>query len=369
MITSGDFRGRRVLLCLLPGLGDALTASTIVRRLRAAGYEIDVLTMLRPVAEYAAALEGVRRVENLPLLSDVARSLWPLLQLRHRRYDLCILPFPATRWQYAAVARFIGAKRTVSHRYGGLSSLILSAPAVIQVDLAGGHRLWENDRLADACALPRGSDWSYEVPASWRRRPIEGILGVHPGTMVYKGNEARRWPFEAFVELIRLQLTKTGRRVRVFFGPSEADDERALREECQHDRLEIVSLPLDEAARMLSECEVFVGNDAGFSHLSAALGVKTLVLFGMTNPVRAAPAGPAVALRPSQCPPCHDEGLRGFPCALGIGYRCLNEDLPVSLVASEVERLFNVSPPSQCLAETSDYQLYGVRLPAGSRPA
>ena len=59
----------------------------------------------------------------------------------------------------------------------------------------------------------------------------------------------------------------------------------------------------------------------------SGLGVKTLALYGMTSEVRGAPIGPAVALRPSLCPACHDEGLRGFDCVRRIEYRCILRDI------------------------------------------
>lgn len=329
-----------------------------MRRLQVGGYRVDVLAMLGPVADYAASLPAIREVTYAPLLDEGLRGIAALWRLRKRNYDMCVLPFPATRWQYAAVARFIGAKRTVTHRYGGLSSFICATVRTKQVPLSGGHRLWENERLGDAVSLPHTKETAYVLPEAWRRPRISGLLGVHPGTMVYKGNEARRWPFEHFVQLITSQLDR-GRVVRVFFGPNERPEEARLRASVVDPRLETVALSLAAAAQSLAECEVFVGNDAGFAHLASGLGVKTVVLFGMTNPVRALPVGEALALRPSECPPCHDEGLRGFACVRNIGYRCLTRDLTVSAADAAVERAFESSKITQQLERAGPFRLYG----------
>ena len=80
-----------------------------------------------------------------------------------------------------------------------------------RVTLRGGHRLAENLRLARAIGLPAGDDdLTYWLPHSWRAQRIPGLLGIHPGSMAYKGNEAKRWPYERFVALARLQA-KRGR--------------------------------------------------------------------------------------------------------------------------------------------------------------
>jgi ADP-heptose:LPS heptosyltransferase len=56
-------------------------------------------------------------------------------------------------------------------------------------------------------------------------------------------------------------------------------------------------LSLPEIAAFLSRSSLFVGNDSGLMHLSAAAGTPTLGLFGPTNAAEYAPAGRrAVAL-------------------------------------------------------------------------
>jgi ADP-heptose:LPS heptosyltransferase len=351
---------RRALLCLLPGLGDALTASSIVRRLRAADIDVDVMAMLPPVAEYARALTEIREVHLLPMLTRPWACVSQLVGLRLRRYDLCIVPFPATRWQYALVALVVGARKTVIHKYGGAASMLSSAMRAVQVALLGGHRMSENNRIANALELPSDPGNGYLVPDEWRSpHRTKGLLGVHTGTMIYKGNEARRWPFDRFVEVIRRQVREPGRRVRVFVGPNEADDERRLRGDLADVDVEIVKDSLESAALKLSECEVFVGNDAGLGHIASGLAVKTLVIFGMTDPVRALPVGSAVALRPSSCPPCHDEGMRSFSCVRSIGFRCLVEDITVKRVNDELNKLFAMDHVANATADFSRFAMYG----------
>ena len=43
---------------------------------------------------------------------------------------------------------------------------------------------------------------------------------------------------------------------------------------------------------MLERCAAFVGNDSGLGHLAAAVGTRTLTVFGPGNPARYHPWGP-----------------------------------------------------------------------------
>jgi len=351
---------RTALVLLLPGLGDALAAGPILRGLQRGGWRVDALTMHPPVSEYLAELGCVNEVFELPLRPTPRDVLARLTRLRKRHYDASILPFPATRWQYAAIARGAGAKKLWMHDYGGAASAIARAGRNARVALRGGHRLAENLRLASSLGLKGGrEDLEYWVPLSWHAQRIAGTLGVHPGSMAYKGNEAKRWPYDRFVALARSQARR-GRSVRFFLGPHEEAEMRRAEQDFQgYDGIKVVCEPLANAARRLAECEVFVGNDAGFSHLAAGLGVKTLAIYGMTSEVRGAPIGQAVAFRPSLCPACHDEGSNGFECVRRIGYRCIAQDVRFEDVQRHVEDLFAAERVEQRLALEGPFRLYG----------
>jgi ADP-heptose:LPS heptosyltransferase len=348
------------LVLLLPGLGDALAAGPILRGLHRDGWTVDAMAMHAPVSEYLRALGIVAGIEELPLRPTVIDTLRRVAALRPRRYDLSILPFPATRWQYAAIARAVGARALWMHEYGGAAGAIARWARGGRIALRGGHRLAENLRLARALGVTAGDgDLEYWIPDAWRAPRIAGTLGVHPGSMAWKGNESKRWPYDRFVALARAQAAK-GRSVRFFLGPHETNEARQAEEDFKDSAgISIIREPLAPAARRLAECEVFVGNDAGFSHLASGLGVKTLALYGMTSEIRGAPIGPAVAFRPSLCPACHDEGSAGFECVRRIEYRCILRDIEFDAVHEQVERLFASASVGQHLVLEGPFRLYG----------
>jgi ADP-heptose:LPS heptosyltransferase len=57
-------------------------------------------------------------------------------------------------------------------------------------------------------------------------------------------------------------------------------------------RIEIAAnLPLPELANALAGCRRFMGHDSGVSHLAAAVGTPSVLLFGPTDPAMWAPPG------------------------------------------------------------------------------
>ena len=64
-----------------------------------------------------------------------------------------------------------------------------------------------------------------------------------------------------------------------------------------NERLEIrQNLPLVTLALELRNCALFLGHDSGISHLAAALGVPSLLLYGPTDPAVWAPRNRGVRI-------------------------------------------------------------------------
>ena len=56
----------------------------------------------------------------------------------------------------------------------------------------------------------------------------------------------------------------------------------------------LTDLSLTDVLELLSCADTFLGNDSGITHLAAAMGIKTIAIFGPTNPKVYRPIGPAV---------------------------------------------------------------------------
>ncbi|WP_347274153.1 glycosyltransferase family 9 protein [Candidatus Kuenenia sp.] len=74
--------------------------------------------------------------------------------------------------------------------------------------------------------------------------------------------------------------------------------------------------PLPKLAAILQQCDLFLGNDSGITHLAAATGISTLAIFGSTDSNVWGPRGKSVKIcyHPTQCSPCSDEARKDcFP--------------------------------------------------------
>ena len=139
----------------------------------------------------------------------------------------------------------------------------------------------------------------------WKERII-----IHPGS----GSMKKNAPLELFKKIYQ-KLKERGEKPLIVLGEAEIN----LREELKGFETYRVENILT-FAKLLKGAKAFIGNDSGFSHLAGYLGVRTLALFGPTNPKVWSPLGPEVRVlyKNLSCSPC-------FPkdCTNGIYKECL----------------------------------------------
>jgi ADP-heptose:LPS heptosyltransferase len=87
------------------------------------------------------------------------------------------------------------------------------------------------------------------------------------------------------------------------------------------------ALALPEVAAVIARCALFVGNDSGLMHLSAATGTPTLGLFGPSRVSEYGPAGRRVAAAASPTSPdLHAMPGLAFETALAAAEQLLATD-------------------------------------------
>lgn len=129
-----------------------------------------------------------------------------------------------------------------------------------------------------------------------RRVNARGPMVLHVGA----GSRSKRWPLERWQALTD-RLREGPARDRAGFSPPAITVVAGEVEAEQFDRSErslferlkgcfIFDLP--SLAALLRSAVLVVGNDSGPTHLAAQLGVRTVALFGPTDPHRWAPIGP-----------------------------------------------------------------------------
>ena len=118
------------------------------------------------------------------------------------------------------------------------------------------------------------------------------LVLVQPGS----GGPKKCWHLDNFLSLAK-ELREREVEVLFLLGPAEMERLRPFEKVQIHAAAKCVAhLALPQVVGLLSCADAFVGNDSGVTHLAAQMGVRTVVLFGPTEPVVYRPLGRTVTV-------------------------------------------------------------------------
>ena len=288
---------RNILILHAGALGDCVLALDLVRVLKRAWQHSTVTMAARsPIVRWAArhglldeglSLDQIGAAHWYNQESSIPARCLELL----RRFD--------------AVISFLGGpEEPITRRLQELSGRdvfavdpqpteeTLQSRTHIVEQWAAAIRRLEFDLRSEVPSTAAIDDRSREALAGDLRQRIgaqhERIVMVHPGS----GGLRKCCPIEAMEQLVAaLQLR--GRNVGWMIGPDEV--ERFGPDYAR--RLEKTALVLCEesveaAADLVAGADAFIGFDAGMTHVAAIAGVRTVAIFGPTDPRVWGPLGP-----------------------------------------------------------------------------
>ena len=254
-------------LAIHPGaLGDVLLAVPALRALRAAGAPLTVAMQPRIGALLVALGVADRAVA------------FDTLGLEALFGDAPLDPdAPLTQWlaDGTRVVCWFGARDPeFTRRLCALAPGATVAPATTTtmpvwqhlVQTVGGHGghvpivcpPWLRD---EACETLRTRGWDGGTR----------LVVVHPGA----GGFAKRWPAAGFADVVE----RVDAALVVHQGPADGEAVRDLLVRLRRPAMSLIDPPLPMLAGVLSLACAYIGNDSGISHLAAAVGAPSLILF------------------------------------------------------------------------------------------
>jgi heptosyltransferase-2 len=336
---------KQVLVLPLYGIGDVLMTTPAIRNLKEQlDCEITYLHMFRTTHDILLNNPYIK--ENIfPPFLETSRlaGIRFLLQFR-KKFDCSINFYPSNRRDYNLAAFIAGSPVRIGHRYimGDLTELNFLKNRTVRED-DSIHNVEENLRLLDFLGIKERKPYPLEIYLtyeersfadqwlSWRETYIGNFLiGLHPGTSVFKKHDKRRWSEESFGELINKLSAHWKNSIFLLFGGPE---EKPLRESIISSVgdakrvLSVDSVSVRQAASLMMKCRLFISNDSGPMHIAAAAKVPTVAIFGPTNPAWVRPWGvPHRVVRTCiSCSPCFRYSPGPLHCVAFRDFACLQE--------------------------------------------
>ncbi len=206
-----------------------------------------------------------------------------VFRLRKYDFDLCV-NLHAT-FRSALISLLSGAKFRLVHNHSGKDyfssvplGIIEAQKSIIERDLDTLNPL----KLADISDEMKKTE--LKLNEEYTRYIDDDEVWLTVGLGIGAKRDNKMWMKEGFIETGK-RLAADGYKIAVFCSA----DEKGIGE--------IVTAGIGEKAKLycgldflrlaffLNKLRLFIGNDSGLRHMAAALGIKTLTLFGPENPV------------------------------------------------------------------------------------
>ncbi|HUU49605.1 MAG TPA: glycosyltransferase family 9 protein [Nitrospinota bacterium] len=106
------------------------------------------------------------------------------------------------------------------------------------------------------------------------------IFAIHPGS----GSKKKNWPLKKFSEVATWMREKYTAKILLILGPAEEGMDGEIFDMIKEINPVLAkNLPLKLLSGLIASCKLYIGNDSGITHISAALGIPTISLFGPTD--------------------------------------------------------------------------------------
>jgi len=103
--------------------------------------------------------------------------------------------------------------------------------------------------------------------------------------------EKKKWHADNYAALADQILQETRMRVVILWGPKEYADAQAVAQKAKQKLILAPATNFNQGAAFLKQCRLLICNDGGINHLSVALNVPSLAIFGNTSPEKWSPQG------------------------------------------------------------------------------
>jgi heptosyltransferase-3 len=282
---------KTILVIAVPLLGDVLLTTPLIASVKAKWPEADIDVITPPGG--AAVLEGNPDVREAmePRKKPFSAFLGFILR-RFRYYDLVLSNSTSDR---ALTYALVMARRRVSllnEKRGGANLKRRLYDTIVDYDLDRYNTVTQNLMLLDGLGVERRYDVT--LPSSPESATkLDGVLGagwqdqalavIHPDSSAHW----KRWHKTGWHAVVDW-LTERGFRVLVTGGPRQEDIAYVEEEldlssgpaECLAGRIR-----LPDVALLLRNSRLYIGVDTLISHMAAAAGIPSIVLFGPINPL------------------------------------------------------------------------------------
>jgi heptosyltransferase II len=325
-------------------VGDAIMALPAIRAVRQRFPQAEIAIVARP---YVADIYRHQDVADRLIPYDVRGEHAGIsgrerlaAELRAQKFDVALLLQNA--FDAAWLAWRAGIPQRIGYARDGRSLLLTKAVSVPRPGEIPPHEKFYYLELLRRVGwlkdVPDDSFIALNVSTDAGRRAADTLrnAGARPNALrvaIGAGasyGSAKCWPPSRFAEVANRLQSESDADVILFGTCAEAAVSQAITAEMRRPPVDLTGkTTIADLPALLSQCQLFLGNDSGAMHVASAVGLPVVAVFGPTDPRGTAPVTQrcTIVQEKPYCSPCF---LRRCP----TNHRCMTQVTPDAVSAA-----------------------------------
>lgn len=295
---ANSFDYRNVLVFSFSHIGDAVMSTAVIQPLRNAFQNARITYLVGPraysVLKDDKMIDAVVVYDKERAHSGLSGKVKLVSDLRKRKFEL-VIDLRDSFW-----SRIIGAKR-----WGFPLGRDKNTHAVDRyLEILQKHGV----AIKGAKPTLSLSDTEVDEAKSFlKENEISKfpLIAIHPG-----GDWAYKlWTVNNFAKAADILSQKFGAQILIFAGEEEHSIQNKMVDLMSHKAVVVAGRNLRMVTALVEQCDIYIGNDTGPTHIASAVETPAVAIFGPTDDRRSGPYGDKnIVVRSGlklDCSPCH----------------------------------------------------------------
>ena len=293
----------KVLIINPFGIGDVLFTTPAIREIKNAWPDASISywcnERVKEIFEnhpninkvFALSRGDLKRIFHQSKIKGIKKFLGLFFQLKKEKFDIA-LDYSLDH-RYCLIAKLAGIKKRIGFNYKNRGRFLTQ-----KIDIESYSRRhmveWYLDLLKFIDIEPKDKHLDLFVPKvdkndAWGRLAKSGItntdliIGIAPGAGGSWGRDAafKHWPAINFARLIDMLADNFGAKIIVLGDALERHIAERIKNSTKNKFIDLVgATDLKQLIATINDLRLLITNDGGPMHIAAALGIKTVSIFG-----------------------------------------------------------------------------------------
>lgn len=355
---------QNILIYASMGIGDFLLFTPSMKAIREAFPKANITLLLNNRSDFREIIKGSKLIDETVSFSrneSFIKKILFLKEMRNSRFNLLINAF----WTDDIYLALISIVCNIPFRAGYCSSDEWKSKYEflynIKINFGSEHEIDRGLRFIHALGIRESYieknpiihieekdelfAQNFIIDNNLNGRDL--LIGINPGAALHQ--KWKIWDIEKFSELCERLVKFYKVKIIIFGSKEEAKLAEYIKEKVQQNIIIATGkTSIKEAAALIKRCNLFVCNDSGLMHVSAAVNTTVIAIYGPTDPGRTAPFGDNHVLvrKDLPCSPCFKPGNSTIAENCPNEYECLKSITPdevFKIIGQKIEQIKGIN--------------------------